>query len=123
MKLLTRLGDKFWVRLAANGRAIRELPANIYRLVGVTLRKPPQSIHDRGHYKTVWDNMAKTYDDARLFVAGPMDLAAYRATGEADAQGFISGIPIMPTDCVLEIGCGTGRLGPKIAQHCAVAVT
>ena len=105
MKLLTRL--------------LRELLANIYRLARVTMQKSPQPILSRGDYKTVWDNMARTYDDARLFVTGPMDLAAYRASGEADAQGFISGIPIVPTDCVLEIGCGTGRLGPKIAQHCA----
>ena len=71
-------------------------------------------------YKAVWDNLSGTFADA-LFVVGYLDEdeEAIRSNGKHTADFLRSVLQIEPTDRVLEIGCGVGRVGRELAPHCA----
>lgn len=72
----------------------------------------------RGQYRQVWDTLAATQADARLYVAGTADDAAWRRSGEQTVEMLRGCVGIFPDDTVLEIGAGTGRVGAVLAPLC-----
>ncbi|MGH9196199.1 MAG: class I SAM-dependent methyltransferase [Acidimicrobiia bacterium] len=73
--------------------------------------------HRRGDYRDVWDE-AVSATNARIAVCGTSDQGEFERSGEATAQNLIREVDIRPRDIVLEIGCGTGRVGVRVAPHC-----
>jgi ubiquinone/menaquinone biosynthesis C-methylase UbiE len=72
----------------------------------------------RSEYKKVWSALSTTLDQAKLHVIGVTDEDALRATGE-ETLGFLQeSVGIRKDDVVLEIGCGIGRVGAKVAPLC-----
>jgi len=71
-------------------------------------------------YKAVWNNLSGTFADA-LFFVGYLgeDEKAIRSNGKTTAEFLRSALQIEPTDRVLEIGCGVGRIGRELAPLCA----
>jgi ubiquinone/menaquinone biosynthesis C-methylase UbiE len=57
-------------------------------------------------------------DNARTSVAGTTDVHEYERSGEATASDIVELAKVTPADRVLEIGCGTGRIGVKLAPRC-----
>jgi SAM-dependent methyltransferase len=90
-------------------RALSPVTALVGRMLDRWLR--------RGDYRAVWDWQARSAHNARLAVAGVAD-DRFDRSGEETAAHLCAVAGIRPTDVVLEIGCGTGRVGRALAPRC-----
>jgi ubiquinone/menaquinone biosynthesis C-methylase UbiE len=69
-------------------------------------------------YKKTWDNLSVNFADASFYVCCIDDEDQIRANGGQTAQFLREVLQITPTDTVLEIGCGVGRIGRELAPCC-----
>ena len=69
-------------------------------------------------YKEIWNNLSQTLDDASYYVCCVKDEAEIRQNGHHTAEFLKSVLQLSPTDTVLEIGCGIGRVGRELARYC-----
>lgn len=76
------------------------------------------SVAGRTEYGRLWDSVSQTASDARKAVAGYTDSAEWARSGEATAADVAAEVGLRPTDVVLEIGCGAGRVGAYLAARC-----
>jgi ubiquinone/menaquinone biosynthesis C-methylase UbiE len=71
-------------------------------------------------YKAMWDAKAATAQGAMLAVDGSANEGVLRVTGAYTARQVDAALALKPTDRVLELGCGVGRiardLAPKVAH-------
>jgi SAM-dependent methyltransferase len=72
----------------------------------------------RSAYGQVWDEVSQTADAARVAVSGTADDAEWARSGEATAGDIVALAAVRPTDDVLEVGCGAGRIGRFLAPAC-----
>jgi len=72
----------------------------------------------RSDYKGTWNQLAGSYDGAKANVAGAVDEAELDRTGRYTAHMLTRFTDIKPTDVVMEIGCGVGRVGKLLAPSC-----
>ena len=72
----------------------------------------------RADYRKVWDHVATTKEETRTAVAGYFDEAEWNRTGEVSSDMLRRVLDIGPDDVVLEVGCGSGRVGRFLAAHC-----
>lgn len=72
----------------------------------------------RSNYKETWNNLASTMDEAKIYVAGYTDETLLDEQGQHTVDLLDQFIGIKPTDTVLEIGCGVGRVGKILSQRC-----
>ena len=61
-------------------------------------------------YKEIWNNLSQTLDDASYYVCCVKDEVEIRQNGHHTAEFLKSVLQLSPTDTVLEIGCGIGRV-------------
>ena len=78
--------------------------------------------HERGNYKSVWNEVSRSHDEAMISVAGFADYQDFMKSGESTAETLKRVLRITPNDEVLEIGCGTGRIGASLAKECKMWV-
>ena len=71
------------------------------------------------NYKTTWDAKSTTPVHAMLSVDGSASEERIRATGAYTARQVMAALDLKPTDRVLELGCGVGRIGRELAPHVA----
>jgi ubiquinone/menaquinone biosynthesis C-methylase UbiE len=71
------------------------------------------------NYKAFWDDKASTTTGALIAVDGSASEATARLTGAYTAKQVTSALDLKPTDRVLELGCGVGRIGLEIAPKVA----
>jgi ubiquinone/menaquinone biosynthesis C-methylase UbiE len=76
-------------------------------------RAPAQ--HPRHEYGRVWDADVRDMSSARVAVAGYADDAEWDRSGRATAANVREALRLSSTDTVLEIGCGSGRVGAHLA--------
>lgn len=69
-------------------------------------------------YETRWDRSASTTRDALLAVDGSASEEVLRRTGAWAARQVVAALDLEPTDIVMELGCGVGRIGREIAPLC-----
>jgi ubiquinone/menaquinone biosynthesis C-methylase UbiE len=71
-------------------------------------------------YKTFWDDKASTKQGALLAVDGSANEDVLHLTGTYSARQVTTALALDPSDRVLELGCGVGRIGhllaPKVAH-------
>ena len=67
------------------------------------------------NYKAFWDDKASTTIGALLAVDGSASEDVARLTGAYTARQVASALEFAPTDRVLELGCGVGRIGLQLA--------
>ncbi len=72
----------------------------------------------RGDYKQVWDSASDSNSAAMIAVAGFSDFNSFMESGEITAGTLADHLQVSPTDTVLEIGCGVGRVGIGMAKRC-----
>jgi len=72
----------------------------------------------RAAYKAVWDAQSKTEDAAKIAVAGYADEGEFRRTAEGTVACLEQSVGVRPTDVIVEIGCGVGRVGRVLAPRC-----
>jgi ubiquinone/menaquinone biosynthesis C-methylase UbiE len=53
-----------------------------------------------------------------MHVSGTEDEAAFETSGAGTTAFLLENVGIQPSDVVLEIGCGVGRVGKHLARHC-----
>lgn len=53
-----------------------------------------------------------------MHVSGTEDEAIFEASGAGTTEFLLNNVGIRESDVVLEIGCGVGRVGKHLAQHC-----
>ncbi|MPZ20410.1 MAG: methyltransferase domain-containing protein [Luteitalea sp.] len=70
-------------------------------------------------YEKVWDRSSATLADARISVAGYDDDAEWKRSGASTANHVAEKTQISPSDIVLEVGCGAGRVGTQLAHRCS----
>jgi SAM-dependent methyltransferase len=71
------------------------------------------------NYKTLWDAKASTPIGAMLAVDGSTNEDVVRLTGAYSARQVDAALALAPTDRVLELGCGIGRIGRELAPKVA----
>ena len=74
----------------------------------------------RANYGAVWDDtsVSGSVTNAMIAVAGTADPSEYDRSGADTADDVARLAAVQPTDTVVEIGCGTGRVGTKLASRC-----
>ncbi len=72
----------------------------------------------RNAYKKVWTRLSTTPELAKLYVIGEVSEEEILAQARHTQKRLEERIGILPTDDVLEIGCGIGRVGQALASKC-----
>jgi ubiquinone/menaquinone biosynthesis C-methylase UbiE len=91
------------------------LRAAIKKMLKKTLKASGLSFADRSNYKKTWDLLANNYANAKMFVAGYEDEAQFELTANHTVDILDQYVGIKPSDVVLEIGCGVGRVGKVLS--------
>jgi len=101
-------------------RAVSETPRRGETVLGVVQIRRQDSVVARANYGAVWNapEVSGSIESARTSVAGTTDTREYERSGEATASDIAELAQVTPSDRVLEIGCGTGRIGVKLAPRC-----
>ncbi len=76
-------------------------------------------LEGRSDYKTTWNTLARSERWAKVFVAGYTDEERFQTTADHTVQILEAYAGVRPTDVVLEIGCGVGRVGKVLSAKCA----
>jgi len=72
----------------------------------------------RSDYKGTWTALSETLSSAKMHVSGTEDEATIETSGVGTSEFLLQNVGINPTDVVLEIGCGIGRVGQCLAGRC-----
>jgi SAM-dependent methyltransferase len=112
--------DRFTLEVVAHAPGIAGRLRSAGRKLAIPVRRHQQAEipHARGDFAAAWDAHAISMDDARTAVCGSRDIGEYQRSGEATAGSVIDLAGVRPDDEVLEIGCGTGRVGAVLARKC-----
>jgi ubiquinone/menaquinone biosynthesis C-methylase UbiE len=78
----------------------------------------PHSLDNRSDYKSVWNRVSDSPAAARVAVAGFSEENSYDESGRSTANTLTERLAIGPNDTVLEIGCGTARIGNALLPVC-----
>lgn len=111
-------GTLLWFRLVGHAdgettpRLLDAIP--IRRVTHAPAQRPR---HEYGH---VWDADVRDQSSARVAVAGYDNDEEWQRSGQATATHVRESLQLLPTDSVLEIGCGAGRVGAHLAPHVAL---
>ncbi len=73
---------------------------------------------NRSNYKSIWNAVSGSEDDAKIAVSGCADEGPYKAMGEVTRNTLQQFVGISSDDVVLEIGAGVGRVGAVLAPIC-----
>jgi len=72
----------------------------------------------RSQYSAVWDSLSPTPETAANAATGISCELLVQSSGEQVADRIAGFISLKPSDDVLEVGCGVGRVGWAIAPRC-----
>jgi ubiquinone/menaquinone biosynthesis C-methylase UbiE len=71
----------------------------------------------RSDYKRTWQHLSESENDAKMFVASTTDEATFTRSAEYTRALLERFVGVLPSDVVLEIGCGVGRVGAEVAPR------
>lgn len=81
--------------------------------------RSPQGLASRSNYKATWEQLAASPDLAKMVVAGHSDEEAFDQSGRHTVALLDRFVGVHPTDVILEIGCGVGRVGKILSGQCS----
>jgi SAM-dependent methyltransferase len=76
-----------------------------------TVSFTPRVSQLRGDYKSVWNSLSGSKEEAYHYVAGYTDEDKFHADAEDTLDILRDTVGVKPDDTFLEIGCGVGRVG------------
>ncbi len=97
---------------------LRSIPARLARRFGGRGAAPAAATPARQFYKTVWTSLSETESSARIWVQGSDSDALLVESIASTIARLKQTVGIQPTDDILEIGCGVGRLGKGLCPLC-----
>ena len=101
-------------------RSSRPLPASTKRPRNrITEQALQAMITDVPSYKEHWNKRANSPENAIAAVDGSTSEEIVRHTGRYTARQVRAALDIQPADTVLELGCGVGRIGRELSEHCS----
>ena len=106
-----------WLRVTVRRAGTDEAQAAVLHSIPLQRGRLTQAL-PRWAYGSVWDRSSRSLHAARVSVAGYADQAEWDRSGEATASHIAGSIGITPEHAVLEVGCGAGRVGDKLAPRC-----
>jgi SAM-dependent methyltransferase len=106
------------VRIEASARRGDHTARRLLAVVPVARSTGRSGGLPRFAYEQVWDRSSGNLTQARQSVASYDDEAEWSRSGASTAQHVSDLTCITPNDVVLEIGCGAGRVGTKLAPRC-----
>lgn len=71
----------------------------------------------RSDYKQTWQHLSTSENDAKMFVASTTDEATFARSARYTRELLERFVGLHPSDVVLEIGCGVGRIAPEVAPR------
>lgn len=81
---------------------------------------PPLAHLHRRQYAATWDRLASSREEACAAAAGrKKDEQEFRDSAAGTIQNLLELVDVKPSDDVLEVGCGVGRIGEAVAKHCS----
>jgi ubiquinone/menaquinone biosynthesis C-methylase UbiE len=81
---------------------------------------PPLAHLHRRQYAATWDQLASSREEACAAAAGrKKDEAEFRMSAAATVQNLLEFAHVRASDQVLEVGCGVGRIGEALREHCS----
>lgn len=78
---------------------------------------PPPPLR-RDQYKDVWTKLSETESSAKLHVGGFEEEEIFEREGIKTKEHLLATVGINPSDVMVEIGCGVGRVGQQLAPLC-----
>ena len=108
---------RFWLQVVA-ARLTDPSQARTLGVCRLTRAAPGQRVLPRSAYRDVWNAAAGSLTDAQFSVSGTTDATVLDRSGLATADDIVREARVTPDDVVLEIGCGIGRVGAKLAPRC-----
>ena len=102
-------------------RAESSVPRQGSAVIATARLERQSTAASRANYGAVWDaaSVSESVTNARIAVAGTADDAEYDRSGASTADSIVKLARVTSEDTVVEIGCGTGRVGTKLAPRCA----
>ena len=76
-------------------------------------------LSERSDYKGTWQSLSTSLDSAKMAVSGFTDEASLEFHANYTLKILERTVGLRPSDIVLEIGCGIGRVGKVISPRCA----
>ena len=70
------------------------------------------------NYKDTWNDRSQSQEAAIAAVDGSTDETIVQHTGRWAAEQVKAALDVQADDCVLELGCGVGRIGRELAPSC-----
>lgn len=111
-------GGRFpWLRVTARPAGAAESQAKLLHSMPLQRGRLTQAL-PRWAYGSVWDRASRNLHNARLSVAGDADQDEWDRSGEDTASHIATRLGISAGHQVLEVGCGAGRVGDKLAPRC-----
>jgi ubiquinone/menaquinone biosynthesis C-methylase UbiE len=98
-------------------KSVRSILNNFSRST-VNKEKKTMTMADRSDYKTTWDLLAGSKRDAYVHVAGHDDEGEFQRAALYTVEILEKSVGVKPTDTILEIGCGVGRVGKALSPLC-----
>jgi SAM-dependent methyltransferase len=101
-------------------KAVSEKPRRGEAVLATVQIRRQDSVAARANYGAIWNapEVSESVESARTSVAGTTDIHEYERSGDATASDIAELAQVTTSDTVLEIGCGTGRIGSKLASRC-----
>jgi ubiquinone/menaquinone biosynthesis C-methylase UbiE len=99
-------------------QSIEKIQKMEFTVIGPSQDSQPYLIQ-RSKYEETWDRLSDTLDNAKMSVVGYTDEDELHRQGGRNADFVEKCVWIRPSDVVLEIGCGIGRIGKILAPHCS----
>ena len=75
-------------------------------------------MEQRNNYKLTWDELAKTSNSSKTYVAGYLEEEKFEKTAKKTISVLQETTKINQSDIVVEIGCGVGRVGKPRSKLC-----
>ncbi len=99
-------------------RSVRSI---LQRLASTNADKRPQMtpFENRSNYKVTWNSLATSKRNAYVYVAGHSDEDQLHKSALYTIDILEKYVGVYPSDTILEIGCGVGRVGKVLSQKCA----